>query len=136
YERVVVPGGAGGIPPPPLLQHLALRQPDASLGGPAHHLGLEARAEREGAREEEVAGDQRVGKPEAGEGRRTAAAGLAGVDDVVVQQRRRGGERERGRPPDDVVAPRPARGPGGGGPPPDGERAHACAAPAGARSAG
>src|SRR4029453_1789927 len=56
------------------LQRLALGQADARLGPPAHDLGLEARAQREGAAEEEVARDQRVGETEPLQRRGPAAA--------------------------------------------------------------
>src|SRR4029077_13862776 len=120
--------GDGGVATVPPLQHLALGQAHARLGRPAHHVRLEARAQREGAAEEEVARDERVGETEALEGRRLAAPRLAAVDDVVVQQRGRVDQLERDRGLDGVVATGVfARG-GGGEDQEHDQRAHALAA--------
>ena len=90
------------VPAEATLEDLALGERDA-LGRPSDHLRLEARAQRERATEEEVAGDERVAQPEHGERGRIAAPHLAAVDDVVVEQRRRVDQLEGHGRFDDVV---------------------------------
>ena len=102
----VVVDGHRRVAPETALHDLALGQADAGLGRPADDLGLEAGAEREGAAEEEVAGDQRVGEAEGLQRRRPPAARLAAVDDVVVQERGRVDQLERDGGLDGVVAAR------------------------------
>src|SRR5206468_5973668 len=102
----VIGHGHSRIVPEAPLHDLALGQADARLGRPADDLGLEARAEREGAAEEEVARDQRVGDAEGADRRGPAAARLAPVDDVVVQEGGGVDQLERDRRLDRIVAPR------------------------------
>src|ERR671931_436430 len=77
----VVDGGHTRIVAEPALHDLALGQADARLSRPPDHLGLEPGAEREGAAEEEVARDERVGEAEGAQRRGPAPAEVAAIDD-------------------------------------------------------